>query len=186
MPLPNEQFTDRRLDPSSPLRVRVLRAVIAAAGVILLLLLIFFVLMRPFTVSERTVAELEEGELVFADRIGRMFADYDRGDILVYEAYEDGGAVKCAGRIAALPGERVSVTGGRIYIDGILLDESGYASFFPSETECEILLGEKELLLLPDSREEIYSIADFVCGYSDIIGEVRLRVYPVNRIEVFK
>ena len=186
MPQPNEQFTNKRLDKSGSLRRRILRAVIVVIGVILLLLLIAFVLMKPFTVSEKTVSELENGELIFADRIGRMFADYERGDLLVYEAYEADRAIKCAGRIAALPGERVSVTGGRIYIDGILLDESGYASFFPSDIECELRLGEKELLLLPDSREEIYSVADYVCGYADIIGEIRFRVYPVDRLEVFK
>lgn len=184
--MPNEQFPDKRLDKTSSLRMRILRTVIVVIGVILLLLLIAFVLMKPFTVSEKTVMELEKGELVFADRIGRMFADYDRGDLLVYRVHEADGVIKCAGRIAALPGERVSVTSGRIYIDGILLDESSYASFFPEDIDCEIRLGEKELLLLPDSREGIYSVEDFVCDYSDIIGEIRFRVYPVNRLEIFK
>ena len=59
MPQPNEQFTNKRLDRSSSLRRRILRTVIVVIGVILLLLLIAFVLMKPFTVFEKTVSELD-------------------------------------------------------------------------------------------------------------------------------
>ena len=91
------------------------------------------------------------------------------------------------GRIIAFAGERFTVRGGLIYIDNKLLDESEYAVPFDSEIDLSELIPTDCFLVLPDDRSELapQQVQAFIIPRSRIIGEIRLRLFPLNEIAVF-
>ena len=84
-------------------------------------------------------------------------------------------------------GERFTVRGGLIYIDNKLLDESDYAVPFDSEIDLSELIPTDCFLVLPDDRSELapQQVQAFIIPRSRIIGEIRLRLFPLNEIAVF-
>ncbi len=167
---------------------------LVALGVIALAaVVIFFVMMTPMIVQEKNVAELNNGDFVFADRFSKFFMPYNRGDVIVYrdERVDSKGldfiTVSTVGRVIAFGGEKVLITGGKVYIDGVLLDEREYAVDFSDEMYASFTVLENKLLILPDNREriEIVTADGYTFEYDEIIGEVRFRAYPFGEIEFF-
>ncbi|MCH5334165.1 MAG: signal peptidase I, partial [Agathobacter sp.] len=57
-------------------------------------------------------------------------------------------------RVIGLPGEKVTFVGGRVYIDGVPLDESAYLDeSVQTESDDEFLVPEDSYFLLGDNRE---------------------------------
>ncbi len=161
---------------------------------VLVMIAILFVAMTPMVVKEKSVEELASGNLVFADRVTKFFAPYGRGDIVAYRAYSseklddsDEDDYPDVGRVIAFGGETVLITGGKLYIDGVLLDEREYASDFQDEIYSSFTVLENKLLILPDDRSKLESVTadDYTFEYSEIIGEVRFRAYPFGEIEFY-
>lgn len=163
---------------------------------VLIMIAILFVAMNPMVVKEKSVKELTGGNLVFADRLTKFFAPYGRGDIVAYRAYSSEKADDTdmdmddspdIGRVIAFGGETVLITGGKLYIDGVLLDEREYASNFQDEIYASFTVLENKLLILPDDRSKLESVTadDYTFEYSEIIGEVRFRAYPFGEMEFF-
>jgi signal peptidase I len=98
-------------------------------------------LVKPFRIpSESMVPTLEVGQRVLVDRITPRFGDYGRGDVVVFtppagadsnscgvpdepgracpEATEDRSDMNFIKRIVGVGGDRLSVRGGRVYVDG--------------------------------------------------------------------
>lgn len=159
-----------------------LYAVCAAAFVIGLLFTAVFVAveaadggMAPF---------IERGDVVLYSRIAVYISSPVRGDAVLFE---DADGVLCTGRIVGLPGEEVTVSGGRVYISGILLDESAYAAGLCRDVET-LALGNGEYFILPDERASA-NVSDpsrLVISGKAIRGTAFLRVSPISRIALFE
>ncbi len=87
-------------------------------------------------------------------------------------------------RVVGLPGEKVELSGGRVFIDGRALEEP-YAR--NSQEEFSIQLGEDEYFVLGDnrpvrydSREEDFGAVSAGC----LLGRVRAVVWPLDRIQL--
>jgi signal peptidase I len=103
-------------------------------------------LVKPFRIpSESMVPTLEVGQRVLVDRIGERFGDPERGDVMVFKPPKGADDNMCGvthssrqgcprstpeksdtnfiKRIVGLPGDRISVKGGRVYLDGRLQKE---------------------------------------------------------------
>ncbi|MCH5278490.1 MAG: signal peptidase I [Christensenellaceae bacterium] len=147
--------------------------------------LLLFVFMTPIVVEEDSIADIGGGELVFADRMGKYFADYGRGDIVVYRYGKS--SKTHLGRIVAFSGEQVQVSNGHIYINDAYLDESAYAIGFSDEYSFCFTVPNGKVLILPDDRSSIDGnrIDAMTFSASEIVGEVRFRIYPLNKLELF-
>jgi signal peptidase I len=98
-------------------------------------------LVKPFRIpSESMVPTLEISQRVLVDRLSMRFSDPDRGDIVVFKPPQGADDNVCGvehpdnqacprptaqrsdtnfiKRIVAIPGDRLSVVDGRVYIDG--------------------------------------------------------------------
>lgn len=148
---------------------------------------IAFIAMTPLKVSDDSLSDVSEGDIVFVDKIGRWFFDYERGDIVAYKKSERGGGNREVGRIVAFGGESVLITDGSVYIDGCLLDETDYAGLFSEEVYESFTVVEGKLLILPDNRQNIDAVVSEMntISYDAIIGEIRLRLYPFGELELF-
>ena len=90
-------------------------------------------------------------------------------------------------RVVGLPGERVLIREGCVYINGIYLDESDYLSFAAGELE-EITVPPEHVFLLGDNRIISLDSRDESVGcvrIQDLHGSVFLRLLPLGSFTVF-
>ncbi len=98
---------------SAMLRTRT--ALLMAAPVLAALAIRAFAL-EPFEVaSESMLPTLEAGDRLFVNKLALP----ERGDVVVFEH----ASARFVKRIVALPGERVAVRGGRVFVNGFAADE---------------------------------------------------------------
>ena len=127
---------------------RLLRAVAwlcAAAALALILRTCVFGLVKVAGQSMENT--LETGDVALVSRLDYRLGSIRRGDVAqIRVPGRDGTYLK---RVVGLPGEKVELSGGRVFIDGQPLEEP-YAS--NSQEEFSIQLGEDEYFVLGDNR----------------------------------
>lgn len=75
-----------------------------------------------------------------------------RGDVITFYGYVDGKLVNIIKRVIALPGEKITINGANVYINGELLEEP-YATYtYPSEDYLEEIIEENEYFVMGDNR----------------------------------
>jgi signal peptidase I len=98
-------------------------------------------LVKPFKIpSESMVPTLEIGQRVLVDRVSLRFGDPERGDVMVFKPPQGADSARCGTahpirqgcprptegmsetnfikRVVAVGGDRISIKGGRVYING--------------------------------------------------------------------
>ena len=151
---------------------RLLRAVAwlcAAAALALILRTCVFGLVKVAGQSMENT--LETGDVALVSRLDYRLGSIRRGDVAQI-------------RVPGRAGEKVELSGGRVFIDGQALEEP-YAS--NSQEEFSIQLGEDEYFVLGDnrpvsydSREEDFGAVSAGC----FLGRVRAVVWPLDRIQL--
>ena len=93
-----------------------------AIAVVVCVLLITYVV-QAFKVQGTSMSpELLDGERILVNKYLYRFGDIERGDVVVFWYPEDP-KLSFIKRIVGLPGETVEVRNGKVYVDGILIDE---------------------------------------------------------------
>ncbi len=113
--------TSKQKRSSIPGTIIEIAVIIAAAFVIALLVQAF--LMKPFTIHQVSMRPtLEEGDRILLNRLSYRFRAEARGDIVVFHSpiNVDEDLVK---RIVAIENDRVAVSGGKLYVNGVAQDE---------------------------------------------------------------
>ena len=127
--------------------------------------------------------QLNSGEVVLCDRIGKYIRMPERGDIVLFST-DDGIFIK---RIVGMPGETVELVEGHVFINSIPLDESSYSvNYVGDMPPVEVPAG--SVFLLGDNREEMYDSRLSTVGcipFARIQAVLRLRVSPFSRITYF-
>ena len=128
---------------------------------------------------------LYTGEYVFIEKLSVRFGKIERGEILIVKFPDsENNYIK---RAVGLPGERVSVHGGVLYINGEALSES-YINEYPIDYEMvEIFLGEDQYFVLGDNRNN--STDSHIVGpieKSKIVGHAQFVAWPFSEIKGLK
>lgn len=146
-----------------------------------IVLAVFRFVWVPVVTAEPPVSGLEDGELVLVDRLSKFFAEYSAGDVV----RADIGDGMNMYRVAAVGGSHVTVRGGRLYVNGGLLDESAYAEGLSELVDAEFDVPEHSVLLLPDERAGVTDPASGILRAGEVYGKLRFRIYPFSRIAIF-
>ncbi len=141
-------------------------------------------LVQPFLVSGASMEPtFSNKNYLIIDEITYRFREPERGEAIVFR-YPNDPKVYFIKRITGLPGERVVVRNGKVSVfsDGkeILIsgDTNGYA---------DLKLGADEYFVLGDNRYNSFDSRNWgPVPKEDIIGLVRLRVFPLSKIELVK
>lgn len=148
-----------------------------------------YFIFQPFIVKQQSMEpNFFEGDYLIVDEISYRFQDPQRGEVIVFNDRADASR-KYIKRIIGLPGEKLSIREGRIYLlnageDPRVLDESGY---LPAGTttsgDLELSLGQEQYFVMGDNRSS--STDSRVWGpikEEYIIGRVFLRLWPIKAV----
>lgn len=127
-------------------------------------------------------------ERVIVSRIDYILGDPQRGDIVVIDN-PDNGDVPYIKRIIGLPGERVHMENGLVFINDSALDEP-YVAELCSRSNCtdrDWVLGADQYFVLGDNRNASRdSVAFGPIERSTIIGRAWIRYWPPEGWGIFE
>lgn len=146
--------------------------------VMLMLISVFF----HFSIvpSESMYPTMEVGDYILLYTLGD---DYERGDIIAFKFPENEEETYLK-RIIGLPGERVEVSDGKVWVNGNVIEED-YIHEAPSYQYEEVTVPSGEYFVLGDNRNNSYDSSYF--GFvreEKIKGKVMARLLPISRFEV--
>ncbi|MDE2669619.1 MAG: signal peptidase I [Chloroflexota bacterium] len=113
--------------------------------------------------------------------VRQVFGGPERGDIIVFES-SAGSGNDLIKRVIALPGERIAIVQGRVYINGQLLNEP-YITEAWSDTRPEILIPARHYYVLGDNRNSSQDSRSGRIGLvprERIVGKALLRYWPFD------
>jgi signal peptidase I len=171
--------------------VDTIQTILLAASVFLVFYIFLF---RPFQVSGESMdPTFKNREYIMTNLIGLRFEDAKRGDVIVFKAPTDENKdfIK---RIMGVPGDRISVKEGKVYINGEKVDEHAYLSDSVYTSGGAFLQeGEEETVpagsyfVMGDNRP--FSSDSREWGFlkkSEIIGKSFFVYWPLNNFRVIK
>jgi signal peptidase I len=159
----------------------------------LVILLVSFALVfgfvRPFVVeafyipSESMVPTLRIGDRVLVNKFIYRFAQPERGDIIVFESVEGGGE-DLIKRVVGVPGDKISVRGGRLLVNGEPQREPYVYKKYPDRSSsAPTTVPEDHVFVMGDNRANSRDSRYFgTVPERKIEGEAFLRFWPPDRI----
>ncbi|HEY3677063.1 MAG TPA: signal peptidase I [Candidatus Tumulicola sp.] len=118
-------------------------------AVLALIVAAFFV--RTSQVSGLSMApHISSGEYVLVNTFAYKFAGPKRGDIVAFR-HDDGARAVYIKRVIGLPGDRIRIDGGVVFIDGSALPEP-YVRFPDRRSLAEVTIPDGDVYVLGDNR----------------------------------
>jgi signal peptidase I len=161
--------------------------VVAIALVIILPIRYFLV--QPFYVKGSSMEpNYHDYEYLIIDEITYRFNEPHRGDVVVLRDPSSSGQYFIK-RIIGLPGETITITNGKVAIDGVDLDESVYLSDTLETYTSNVAttdLTDNQYFVLGDNRPVSHDSRRFgPVDQSEFVGRVWVRAWPFNRFSVY-
>lgn len=164
-------------------------AIIAIAAV----LIIRYFLVQPFLVSGASMEpNFHSGDYLLIDEISYRFREPQRGEVIVFH-YPNNESVYYIKRIIGLPGEEVEIKNGKIKIynsenpDGFILDESYLLGNIGDSKIEKTTISGGEYYVMGDNRNFSFDSRSWgALKENEIIGLVRLRLWPLNKVMAFE
>lgn len=121
------------------------------------------------------------GEGMFTEKLTYTVSAPQRDDIIIcrYPYHTE----KCVKRVIAVPGDRISISDGAIYLNGEKLDESAYWSGYIEDSEMpEVTVPDKCLFVVGDNRNHSGDSrhVGFI-PYCQVKGKVRAVMTPFSQ-----
>ncbi len=146
-----------------------------------------FVAEARYIPSASMVPTLEINDRLIIEKVSYRFQEPQRGDVVVFkpterlvqENYKGAAFIK---RIIGLPGDKIEVKGGRVYVDDRPLQEK-YIAEDPQYDYGPVIVPEDSYLVLGDNRNNSYDSHSW--GFvprEKLIGKAFVRFWPLNRV----
>lgn len=121
------------------------------------------------------------GEGMFTEKLTYTVSAPQRDDIIIcrYPYHTE----KCVKRVIAVPGDRISISDGAIYLNGEKLDESAYWDGYIEDSEMpEVTVPERSLFVVGDNRNHSGDSrhVGFI-PYWQVKGKVRAVMTPFSQ-----
>lgn len=179
---PLEKFKNKHPKLFGELK-EILSTVVIAA--ILACLLNMFVFSLTEVRQTSMYPTLKDGEVVFLSKISYWFNEPASGDIVVFSRKTaDKNYVK---RIIGIPGDKIEIKDGKVYRNGVLLDEP-YLNGMTTWGSVSVEVPEGKYFVLGDNRRDSIDSRSASIGYVDrteIMGKVIFKVVPPGSIQKY-
>lgn len=172
-----------------------IQAIVMALSIFIVVYLFLF---QPHQVKGSSMyPTFEDGEFLLTDKISYRFNAPKRGEVIVFKApiTEPCAEIECEyiKRVIGLPGERIMVSQGHIFINNQPLKEAYLPADLLTNTGSvlqegiEIVVPENYYLPMGDNRRHSRDGREFgPISVDSIIGKAWLRYWPVNKAGVVK
>jgi signal peptidase I len=124
------------------------------------------------------IPTLVEGERLFVSKVSYLIGEPKRGDIIVFHPPDSPKGTPLIKRVIGLPGERVEVKSGSVYINGVALKEP-YIREVPRYEMEEFTIPAGHYFVLGDNRNQSRdSHSGWTAEKSMIVGKALFVVWP--------
>ncbi len=175
--------------------VDIIETIVVAAAIFVV---VYLFLLQPHQVKGASMKpNFHENEYILTDKISYRFAQPQRGEVIIFKSPTDPD-VDFIKRIIALPGERVKISDGKIFIyndehkNGFELKEP-YEILGPTSggkeapQNTEVTVPKDEYFVLGDNRLESFDSRSWGnLPKKNIIGKAWLRYWPLNKFGFIK
>ncbi|MEX1123721.1 MAG: signal peptidase I [Patescibacteria group bacterium] len=143
-----------------------------------------YFLFQPFVVEGSSMEpNYHNGEYLFIEKVSYRLHIPERGDVVVFK-YPNSPNINYIKRVVGLPGETLRIDGGRVSIDGKLLEESylepGEMTLINRNNEAtyEITLPEGKYFVMGDNRDHSSDSRDgWLVPQNYIVGRSAVTIY---------
>ncbi len=150
-------------------------------AVLIALLVHTFVAQATRVYGQSMQPELHSNERLVIEKVSYWFHGPRRGDVVVIDD-PDGGSDLLIKRVIGLPGERVTIADGQVYIDGVLLDES-YLDQPTDGGGRTWLVPPLQVFVLGDNRAASRDSRAFgSVSLDDVVGRAVFRYWPLSQL----
>lgn len=159
---------------------------VLAAALLLIVLLRLYIWEIVIVTSNSMQPAMSRDDRVLADHRAALQNKWQRGDIVIFETPKNWGAPDVfTKRVIGLPGEKVQVYGGQVFINDQPLEEEYIKEpMLKRENFYPLVLGSDEYFLMGDNRNNSEDSRDHGPVESRFIQGRALRIlWPPGRIE---
>jgi signal peptidase I len=160
-------------------------------AVVVALLIMQFI--KPTIVKEHSMEPtLYENNYLFLSKQQYRFTNLKQGHIVVFHSdieTESGDEKLLIKRVIGIPGDRIAITGGAVYINGNELHEDYIKEQYTMGIVEDLIIPEGKVFVMGDNRQNSLDSRDQRVGLISkdmIIGRAFFRLFPFNRIGLLK
>ena len=164
---------------------------VIVGAIVIALMVMFFI--KPTIVKESSMEPnfYEDDYLLVSQQSYKLFHEEpERGDVIIFKSHlpdKEGHDKLLIKRVIGLPGEKVDVHDGKVYINGEEIDDSYTNDLTTTGTVEDAVVPKDEYFVLGDNRkvsvDSRYSDVGFVPKDS-IVGKVVFRLMPFRRMGI--
>ena len=123
---------------------------------------------------------IQDGDRILVEPWSYLFGPVERGDVIVLR-YPLDPEIDYIKRVIGLPGDRVTLAGGMVWVNGELLDEPYVAELDPSSS-LSIVVAPGNYFVLGDNRPRSSDSREFGFVPEEYVrGRVDVRLWPLER-----
>ncbi len=158
--------------------------VVLVAGVTVFVIRTYVV--QPFLVSGQSMEpSFQGGNYLLIDEVSYRFEEPERGDVIVFR-YPGDKKTFYIKRIIGIPEDQIVVDNGQVSVNGKVLDEDYLLNDVYTVGNINKKLGPDEYFVMGDNRDYSFDSRQWgVLPQKNIIGVVRLRLFPLNKIAIY-
>lgn len=144
---------------------------------------------KPTFVKETSMTPtLQEYNFLFLSKQAYRFGEPKQGDIIVFHTKlktQTGDEKLLIKRVIGLPGDKIRIEDGKVWINGKALDEPYTKDGYTNGSVEEQTVPKDHLFVMGDNRLNSVDSRDPSVGFvkiSDVYGKAVFRLYPFNEI----
>lgn len=158
--------------------------------IIIVLLIAIYIVGLQQVVGPSMEPNFNNNDILILDKISYKFIDIKRNDII---SFNDENSKYLIKRVIGVPGDTVEIKNNILYINGNKVEESYLTGVTTSDFSLQDIgfdkIPDDYYFVLGDNRENSQDSRDKKIGLvakKDIIGKVRLRIWPLNDFKIIK
>ena len=159
--------------------------------VAVMFLVVKFVGQRTVVLGSSMEPTLQDGDNLITDKITYRLMEPKRFDIVVFP-YKENTSKLLIKRIIGMPGEKVQIKNGKVYINDTELKDDVYGNALMVDEGIvgdPVVLAADEYFVLGDNRNHSQDSRFASVGNihrDDIIGRAWVRIWPLNKLTLLK